>query len=143
MGYPSKWEQLNTHSLCPRLLNVCERGKKRRGARAGEWEGRRKERIRVSPNLMSRMSQRGRWRERHRKDARGAIILFVSYLILFRWIWLGIGTKVLIGHPSTWEQLNTHSLCPRLLSVCERGKKRTGARAGEWEGKGKENQGLA
>jgi len=85
---------------------VCERGKKRRGARAGEWEGQGKERIRVSPNLISRMSEREverereRERERQRRDARGTIILFLRYLTLFRLIWLGIGTKVLTGHPS-------------------------------------------
>jgi len=50
---------------------VCKRGKKRRGARAGEWEGRGKERIRVSPNLMSRMSEREV--ERDRGKMQGAV----------------------------------------------------------------------
>jgi len=49
-------------------------------------------------------------------------VCWLPYTIQIDLARLGIGTKVLIGHPSTWEQLNTHFV--QGCSVCARGGKR-------------------
>jgi len=71
--------EIPTHFV--QSCSVCARGGKREEL---EQVNRRAKGKRESGSRLIWCQERGRWRERQRKDAKGAIILFVKYLTLFR-----------------------------------------------------------